>query len=419
MRVVIVGAGLAGVTSAYFLARAGADVTVLDQEGDVAGGASYANGGMLTPSMADPWNTPGIHWQILKSLMGRPSPILLRPRAVPSALRWGLAFLRHSTARRYEASLQRNLSLATYSLRVLRQLRDETGIAYDARTNGTIKLFRSAPAFERCQLTISHLRRLGVELQPLSKDAVLRLEPGLADIAPVIAGGIYCPGDESGDARLFCQGLARRASELGVKFAMGHRVTGFRREGAGIRVVETVHGGFAADAVVVAAGSWSGSLLARLGVRLPVQPVKGYSITLDRGDWPGSLTRPIVDDALHAAVTPLGNALRVAGTAEIAGFDRRLRPDRIENLLSLLQAILPSFRPYIRRASARPWAGLRPVTPDGVPMIGPTGIPNLYVNTGHGHLGWTLAAGSAELLADLVLGRAPRLEPAPYRAMRF
>lgn len=419
MRVAIIGAGLAGVTSAYFLAKAGAEVTLFDQEGHVACGASYANGGMLTPSMADPWNAPGIHWQILKSLVGGASPILLRPQALPSAMRWGLAFLRNSTSRRYEESMQRNLSLAIYSLRVLRQLREETGLTYDGRTNGTIKLFRSAQAFGQCGTTISKLSRLGVELQPLSKGDVLRLEPGLADIAPVIVGGVLCTGDESGDARLFCEGLARRSIELGAEFAMAHRVTGFRRDGSGIREVETVHGCFPTDAVVVAAGSLSGSLLKSLRVRLPVQPIKGYSITLERGRWPGSLNRPVVDDTLHAAVTPLGSTLRVAGTAEIAGFDRSVRADRIENLFSLLEAILPSFRPYIERASARPWAGLRPVTPDGVPMIGPTRVPNLYVNTGHGHLGWTLAAGSAELLADLVLGRAPRLEPAPYRPIRF
>lgn len=419
VRVAVIGAGLQGVATAYFLARDGHDVLVLDRAGEVARGTSHANAGMLTPSMADPWNDPGVLWKILRNLGHEDSALLLRPHALPAYGAWGLRFLANARPARFADNMRRNLRLADYSMQVLRALRDELGLAYDQLANGTLKVFREPRALERSAARCMQLAALGVAVQPLSATEAVALEPALAPIGDSIVGAIHCPGDESGDARRFTEGLAGHARRRGVEFGFDTPVIDFETSGSRVVEVTTARGAVRADAVVVAAASWTAPLLRHLGIALPVRPVKGYSVTLDMGAWQPRPRMPVLDDSLHAAATPLGTQLRVAGTAEFAGYDTQPTPARVDNLFRLTLRMFPGFAPHLHRDRASPWAGLRPMSADGVPLIGPLKLGNLYLNTGHGHLGWTLACGSARLLADLVSGNAPAIDPLPYSATRF
>jgi D-amino-acid dehydrogenase len=418
MRVVVIGSGVLGVTSAYFLAQNGAEVTVLDRAEAPAQGTSFANAGMLTPSMADPWNTPGVFKQLLHYLGKEDAPLLLRARALPSIFGWGIAFLANSRVGRFHAHMAANLRLANYSLETLRALRRDLALSYDEKTAGTLRVFREHSALDASAARWETLAGFGLKVNILSADATVALEPALAEVREKLVGGIHCPQDESGDARQFTQALAEKARAAGVGFRFGTAVTGFTHDGRKISAVVTDQGPLTADAVVMSAGSWSAPLLQTLGLRLPVRPVKGYSITLDTGTWGLRPQQPVIDDSLHAAITPLGRRLRVAGTAEFAGYDTALSPARIENLFSLLLNIYPGFAPHLNRSQAQPWAGLRPVSADGVPFIGRLRYENLFLNTGHGHLGWTLAAGSARLLADLMTNKAPEIDAAAYAADR-
>lgn len=418
MRVIVIGSGLMGVTTAWFLARDGLNVTVVDRAAEPAQGTSFANAGMLTPSMADPWNAPGVLRHILGWLGHEDAPLLLRLSALPSLFGWGLSFLAHSQPARFRDNMQRNLRLANYSMGVLRELRTSLNLEYDQRSAGTLKIFHNQRGLDAATERFGQLAPLGLRQRALSAAEVVALEPALADVGASLAGGIHFPDDESGDARMFTQALARHAQAAGAIFRFGCEVTGLERHGSRITAVLAQQEKIAADTVVMTAGSWSPLLMRRLGLRLALRPVKGYSVTLARGGWQHALGLPVIDDALHAAVTPLGERLRVAGTAEFAGYDIATTPARVENLFQMLLKIFPSFAPHLDRAQAAPWAGLRPVSADGVPFIGRLGYDNLYINTGHGHLGWTLAAGSSRLLADLIQQRQPALDPFPYRARR-
>ena len=417
MRVLVIGSGLLGVSSAWFLARQGCDVTVVDRLAGAAQGTSQANAGMLTPSMADPWNSPGIFWHLLQWLGREDAPFLLRPRALPAMFGWGLSFVAHSTPARQRASMDANLKLAAYSLATLRELRASLPLAYDQRALGTIKVFRDRKAFDAAAARNKTLAALGLDVRTQTPAEAVATEPALAPIQDALVGAIYCPADESGDARAFTVALAEHARAAGVQFHYGREITRFEHAGGRINAAFAGEVRYDAGQFVVAAGSWSAPLLAQLGIDLPVRPVKGYSITVPTAHWSGAPRMPVIDDALHAAATPLGARLRVAGTAEIAGYDLAVTPARIENLFGLLLGLFPDY-PGLDRANAEPWAGLRPMSPDGVPRIGRLGYDNLFVNTGHGHLGWTLATGSGALLADLLLGRAPQLAPGAYRPDR-
>ncbi len=422
MRILVVGAGLIGAATAYHLVRRGHEVTLLERGDGPATGASHANGGMLTPSMADPWNAPGIWRELLPSAGRRRSPMLLRAKALPGLMRWGLTFFANSTPGRFDANTARNLRLAAYSLAGMKALRDTELLDYDASTLGTLKLYRDARALEAGIRKSATLAPGLVEARPLDADGVLALEPGLASIAARIAGGIHFPRDESGDARRFTAQLCEAAVRHGARLRRNAGVLGLERDRRRILGVRTAAGAMPADAVVLAAGFETPHLLRVARAWLPIAPVKGYSITCLPGDAAGRappLRVPIVDDALHAAVTPLGGSLRVAGTAEFSGRDTRISPARIENLKQLLRAILPDHADALLAGEVQQWAGLRPMSADGVPCIGAIGPAGLYVNAGHGHLGWTMADGSARLLADLIDRCAPQLDAADYSPRRF
>lgn len=417
MKVLIIGAGLIGVTSAYMLASRGWEVTVLERNEGPGLETSFANGALLTPSMPEPWNAPG-SWKVLvRSLVSSNSALQLRLTAVPSLLGWGTHFLRESRRTRFERNARTNLALALHSMMMMSRLRRETGIEYGRAAPGTLRLFRDPVTLERALAWAGRLNSGGLEHRALNRTQVLALEPALGPVGQQLSGGIHYPQDEIGDAYKFCLAMTELARRKGVKFHFGAPVADFELGRRGVNAVSAGERRFAADRYVVAAGSFSSQLLRKVGIKIPVQPAKGYSITFDRPPEVSSLRVSVVDDAYHAAVVPLGNVIRVAGTAEFAGYDRSLSEPRIRNLQALVDRVLPQVR--LERAAVRPWCGLRPMSPDGVPLIGRTPIDNLWVNTGHGHLGWTLAAGSASVLSDLLMGDNPTLDRTAFAPGRF
>lgn len=416
LKIAIVGAGLIGVTTAYFLRRCGHEVIVIERNEAPGQETSFANGSLLTPSTPEPWNAPG-SWRVLLSSLGRSDAALqLRMKALPSLGKWGIEFLRNSGAYAHRRNTLKNLRLALHSLEVMTSIRQDTGIEYGRTARGTLKIFRRAHAFERAAAAAELLASQGLTFRRLTAQATIELEPALVPLADQLVGAIHCADDEAGDARRFCVELAKQAQEQGVEFKFTTAITAFEGDAGHVARVVAGHERITADRYVVAAGSYGAPLLKQIGIRLPVQPAKGYSVTFDRCDGE-PLRIPVIDDDYHAAVVPFGTGLRVAGTAEFAGYDLTLRPERIRNLLTLVEKVLPgmNFDP----ATAKPWCGLRPMSSDGVPIIGTTPMRNLFLNTGHGHLGWTMAAGSAQLLADLIDQRKPALEPSDYALGRF
>ena len=416
--ITVVGAGLAGIATAYELAQRGHQTCLLERREGVALETSYANGGLLTPSMPDPWNAPGVHRQLAASLFKPDSAMLLRLGAIPSLLGWGWRFLRHSTRDRHEAATRASFLLTKYSVEHTRVLRARLSLDYDAAAVGSLKVFGSHTAMESSMAVASRLGSLGLRFEMLDADGAVAAEPALAESRGRIAGALRYPDDEVGDARKFCEALTREFVKAGGRVRMGTSVTGIQvtqRAVSGVIVGQRLE---PTDRVVVAAGNSSSELLKGLGLRLPIRPAKGYTATFEAAHIETRPRIPIIDDAFHAAVTPLGTRLRIAGTAEFAGNDARIRVERIDNLYRLLERILPGIARQLPRAAAQPWAGLRPMSADGLPFIGPTPVAGLYVNSGHGHLGWTCAAGSARLLADLLEGRNCEIDPTPYCAFR-
>ena len=423
MRVIVIGAGLAGTSTAWYLSQGGASVTVLDRAPGAAMETSFANAGMLTPSMADPWNAPGTFWNLLRWIGREEAPMLLRPRALPGLAGWGFHFLRQSRPRQFHRNTVKNVRLALFSMSELRRLRDELGIDYDGAAGGTLRACRDQASLDRAAALAASLADHGVAYRLLDRDGVVAAEPALGPVAGKIIGGIHYVDDESGDAHLFTSGLAARAAGAGVQFRFGFDVSAIETEGEAVRAVrgriagsdETLN----TDAVVLAAGSFTPLLASRVGVRVPVRPVKGYSITAPRGDWHDGPRIPVSDDHLHTAVTPLGERIRVAGTAEFTGYDDRLTPRRVDNLLRLLQAIYPAYAERLDPSVIEPWCGFRPVSSDGVPILGPSSVTGLFLNTGQGPLGWTMAAGCGRLVADQMLGMNCDLNPEDYALDRF
>ncbi|WP_026353218.1 FAD-dependent oxidoreductase [Solimonas variicoloris] len=416
--VVVVGAGLMGLCTAAALHQRGYDVRVIERGPDVGLETSFANGGMLTPSMSEPWNAPGVQWQLLKWIGRADAPMLLRPEALGHYLDWGVRFLASSTRVRYQAAIRANFLLSAYSMQTMRKLRAALDLHYcDART-GTLKIFRDQASLDASMKRGEALKDLGLLCLHLTTDQILKRVPLLATKSATIVGGIYYPEDEVGDAHLFCQALRSALMKRGVAIECGTTVTGFRTQGGGVVAVEIEGGEIAARCVVVAASAWSPALLKPLGIKLPVRPVKGYSLSVRLSDPALLPPLPIIDDDLHAAATPLGGMLRLAGTAEFCGWNARIDPARIETLWRFLKSCSPELFDAAHPDDARSWCGFRPMAADGRPYIGETQIRGLYVNTGHGHLGWTQAAGSGALMAAIIDGGHPPIATAPYSPLR-
>jgi D-amino-acid dehydrogenase len=339
-------------------------------------------------------------------------------KTLPALAGWGMRFLRNSTPAAFEQNHRSNLRLAMYSLGVMRGLRERTHIEYGRAARGSLGIFRDRAALDHGCAAASRLSSVGLKSRRLSTAQTIELEPALAPIADRLSGAIHFESDEVGDAQLFCEALTDRARREGVEFRFDTEVASLQMNAGGVSCVTTRQARFTADRYVVAAGSYSSPLLRHAGIRLPVQPAKGYSVTFDRARDQVPLSRPVIDHHLHAAIVPFEDgSVRVAGTAEFAGYDRTLHPARVQNLLALMRELLPQGQWEL--AAAKPWCGLRPSSPDGVAIVGPSPVDNLWVNSGQGHLGWTMAAGSAQLLADLMSDTTPAIDPSPYALARF
>lgn len=406
-----------GLTTAFFLNRGGHEVTLVDRQNGAGLETSFANGGLVTPSMPEPWNGPGCVRVLLSSLLRSDAALQLRFRALPGLVGWGLRFLANSRVARFQDNSLKNLRLAQHSLKTLQALREAAQLSYGQAALGTLRIFRESASLERATAGAQALAKEDIAFRRLSAAQTTALEPALAPIEQELVGALHYGGDEAGDAHRFCVGLAEYLRRQGVDFRFGTEVSGLEARSHRIVAAASDRGPLVADRYVVACGSYSTLLLRRIGIHLPVQPAKGYSITITGEQKPQPLRIPVVDDELHAAVVPLDGVIRVAGTAEFAGYDRTMSPVRIANLLRLVRKVLP--RMEFDPARVKAWCGLRPMSTDGVPIIGRTPFSNLFLNTGHGHLGWTLSVGSGQLLADVLSNNSPALDPAPYALGRF
>ncbi len=414
----VVGGGLAGVTTFHELVSRGVEAALVEKASEVALGASYANGSMLTPSMSDPWNSPGVGGHLLASLFDPGSAMKLRLGSAPGLARWGVEFLRNSTPARHAAATRANFHLAEFSLIHTRGLVRRLGIAMDGNDKGTMALFASETAMLAPIARARMLAEFGFDFLLLDAAQAVRLEPQLADVAGRIAGAIQYPNDGVGDARKFTQQVAASARQAGGSLLFGTSVSAIDARRGGGFDIRSSQGPLVARRIVLAAGSATPRLARPFGVRLPIKPAKGYSLTYDMSGAAEQPAIAVVDDAMHAAVVPIGERIRVAGTAEFAGDDARIDPRRVDNLARLFERLYPKLASQLDRTRAEGWAGLRPMSADGRPFIGETHIPGLWINAGHGHLGWTMAVGSARLLTQLMLDGAGEIEAAPFAVGR-
>lgn len=416
MKIVVLGAGVIGVTSAWYLAKAGHQVTVIDRQPGPSLETSFANAGEISPGYSSPWAAPGIPMKAVKWLFMKHAPLIIQPRPDLHKLGWMARMLANCTTAAYQENKSRMVRLAEYSRDCLMDLRAETGITYDERTQGTLQLFRTQKQVEGAAKDIEVLRADGVPFEVLDRDACLKAEPGLANARDKIAGGLRLPGDETGDCFKFTNSLSDMAAALGVTFCYGVGIDGLEQEGGRITAAHTSEGRITADAFVVALGSYSPFLVSRFGIKLPVYPVKGYSITVPIVNADRAPVSTVMDETHKIAITRLGDRIRVGGMAEIAGFDLSLNPKRRATLEHSVEDLFGGAGDQSR---ATFWTGLRPMTPDGTPIVGRSSIPNLFLNTGHGTLGWTMAAGSGRVLADIVSGRATEIESADLGYARY
>ena len=416
MKVVVLGAGVIGVTSAWYLAKAGHEVTVIDRQPAAALETSFANAGEISPGYSSPWAAPGIPMKALKWMFMEHAPLIIQPRPDWTKLSWMARMLMNCTAEAYAVNKSRMVRLAEYSRDCLIDLRGETGIKYDERTQGTLQLFRSEKQVAAAEKDIAVLKADGVPFEVLDADQCVAAEPGLAAAKGKIAGGLRLPGDETGDCFKFTQSLADMARALGVTFRHGVSIDRLEAEAGRITAVHTSEGRVTADAFVVALGSYSPMLVKDFGIKLPVYPVKGYSITVPIVDQDRAPVSTVMDETHKIAITRLGDRIRVGGMAEIAGFDPSLSPKRQATLTHSVEDL---FGGAGDQSQAKFWAGFRPMTPDGTPIVGRSPIANLFLNTGHGTLGWTMAAGSGRVLADIVSGRPTEIAAADLGYARY
>ena len=407
MKVVILGAGVIGVTQAWYLAGAGHEVTVIDRQTGPALETSYANAGGISPGYSSPWAAPGIPMKALKWMFQRHAPLVIQPRLDWQRVSWMASMLGNCTSAAYAVNKSRMVRVAEYSRDCLGELRAETGIHYDERTQGTLQVFRKQDQLDGAGKDIEVLKADGVPFEVLDRAGCIAAEPGLAGAAERIVGGLRLPGDETGDCFKFTNRLAEMAEAAGVTFQWGVSIEALEAEGGRISAVRTNRGRMTADRYVLALGPHSPLLVRHLGIKLPIYPLKGYSLTLDIQDESRAPVSTVMDETYKVAITRLGDRIRVGGLAEIAGYDLSLNPRR---RATLAKSVSEMFVGGGDPDKALFWTGLRPMTPDGTPIVGATPIPNLYLNTGHGTLGWTMSAGSSRLLADLISGRKPDIK---------
>ncbi|MDP4621310.1 MAG: D-amino acid dehydrogenase [Hydrogenophaga sp.] len=406
MKVIVLGSGVIGTTTAYFLARAGAEVTVIDRQSGPALETSFANAGQVSPGYSTPWAAPGIPLKALKWLFQKHAPLSLRPDGSVFQWRWLLNMLAQCNGADYATNKERMMRLSSYSRDVMRQLRADTGLSYEERQGGTLQLFRTQAQLDAAQKDITVLRDCGVPYELLSREQLRGVEPGLADALPRLAGGLRLPDDETGDCHLFTTRLAAMAEQAGVRFEWGQNIAsldvqGGRVHGAWVQAGDQPLRHVAADQVVLALGVQSRDLLLPWGMDLPVYPVKGYSLTLPLVDATRAPESTVLDETYKVAITRFDQRIRVGGMAGLVGYDLSLDERRRQTLEMVVQDLFPGGD----LSQTEFWTGLRPMTPDSTPVVGACPVQGLFLNTGHGTLGWTMACGSAQLTADLLTGR--------------
>ena len=416
MKVLILGSGVIGTTMAYYLARAGHEVEVIDRQPGPGLETSYANAGEVSPGYSAPWAGPGVPMKAIQWMLMHHSPLVIKPMLDPAMWRWGLSMLRNCTEARYRVNKGRMVRLAEYSRDCLKELRAEIGIGYDDRAQGTLQLFRTQKQLDGTAKDIEILKEYGVPYQLLDRSGYLKYEPALADVQDKFVGALRLPGDETGDCFKFTNTLADKAKALGVTFRFGVDIQAVERSGGSVTGVRTSEGILTADRYVLALGSYSTQMLAPLGIRIPVYPVKGFSITVPITNAAKSPESTIMDETHKVAVTRLGDRIRVGGTAQLSGFDLNLDEGRRRTLEFVVTDLFPKGGDV---SQAEFWTGLRPMTPDGTPILGATNLGNLFLSTGHGTLGWTMAAGTGRVMADVISGRTPEISMEGLTVARY
>jgi D-amino-acid dehydrogenase len=406
MHVIVLGGGVIGVCSAWYLAQRGARVTVVERHSSVASDASYANAGQISPGYSTPWAAPGLPLKALRWMFQRHAPLSIRPDGTLQQLKWMAAMVLNCSPERYAVNKERMLRLSEYSRDCLRMLRAQTGIQYEQRTGGTLQLFRTREQFDAARQDISVLERCGVPYELLDAHELASAEPALGRVKGVLTGGLRLPNDETGDCHLFTRKLAQAAENTGVSFRLHQEVRSIEARNGRIECVRIADERLTADAYVLACGSYSRELALPLGIDLPIYPVKGYSLTLPVVNEAAAPVSTVLDETYKVAVTRFDNRIRVGGMAELAGFDRRLLPQRRKTLELVVSDL---FAGAGALNEGQFWTGLRPMTPDSTPIVGGSEYHNLFINAGHGTLGWTMACGSGRLIADQVTGYRPEI----------
>ena len=416
MKILVLGSGVVGVTTAWYLVKAGHEVTVIDRQPAAGMETSFANAGQVSPGMSAPWAAPDTPRKAILWMMMRHRPLVFWPVPDRALVDWVGRFLANCNAEAYARNKGRMVRLAEYSRDRLRDLRTVTGISYDEGQRGLLQLFRTQKQADHVGDDTAVLDELGVPYTVLDQAGCIAQEPALAGVARKFVGGLRLPGDETGDAHIFTQRLAALAEQAGVVFRYGVAIERLAAEDGRITGVVTKAGTLTADSYVVALGSYSPALLRGVGINLPVYPVKGYSITMPVADEADAPLSTVMDETFKVAITRLGDRIRVGGTAELAGFSNTLREPRRRTLVHSVTDLFPHGGDVSR---AKFWTGLRPMTPDGPPVIGGTKIANLWLNTGHGTLGWTMSCGSGAVLADLMSGVRPNIEHSDLSVARY
>ncbi len=417
MKVVVMGAGVIGVTTAYYLAKGGAEVTVLDRQAGPGLETSYANAGELSYGMTSPWAAPGIPMKAVKWLFMKRRPLFIWPLISPTMWVWGAQMLRNCNEVSYRINKSRMVRISNYSRDVMPDLIAETGIEYDGRAQGTLQLFRTEKQLKGSKADQEILAEYGSPYEVLDRDGCIAVEPALAGVREKFVGGLRLTADRTGDCRMFTIALAEKCAEMGVEFQYGQSIRAIAVESGRVLGVETeIAGRITGDAYVCALGSYGPRVLNPIGVRLPVYPVKGYSVTLPVTEDAEAPQSTIMDETHKVAITRLGDRIRVAGTAEIAGYSNRLGPHATDTVRHVIGDLFPKGGDL---SKAEGWTGLRPMTPDGTPVLGASRYSNLFLNTGHGTLGWTMACGSGRAVADVVLGREPEIDFDGLTAERY
>jgi D-amino-acid dehydrogenase len=410
VKTIVLGAGVIGTTTAYYLARAGHEVHLVERRSDVACETSAGNGSVMHASLCEPWSRPGMPKNVWKWLGKEDAPLLVRYGAIPGMWRWGLDFIRNCNRKDFLRNTRANLGIASRSLDCVAAIVAETGISYDRRTNGTMKVYSSQQGLDEAAEEAEVVRPYGLAVEIVDSRRAIEIEPALAKRGEKMAGAVYFAKDEHGDCQKFTRGLAEHLKKMGVTIHTDTEVRRLRRDGNRIGSVETSKGTLTADNFVVAMGSYSPGLVAPLGIRLPIYPVKGVTVTVPGENWPERPKLPVIDEAKIFGLVPLGDRLRCSGSAEFTGFDAVPSRTRCQALVDNVIAGFPDFARCYDPDTAVFWAGLRPMTPTGTPVIGRSPIANLFFNCGHNHLGWTLSCGSSDVVAKIVAGKDPGLD---------